>query len=511
MRDENDDLVGGAFPDDPGVHYLRPQDAMVREREVLPHEARAERALVGAILACNGDCYEDVIRVAPASTFYDSGWRVVLDAVGALREANLPCDGASVVEYLMARRVDDGGPPLVERVVWAGERGPLAVLNAAADAPVAVTVMGYARKVAEVAVRRQAILDTRRITALLSSPSTSTEDVRRAMEEAAERMRTIESSKPEWRHIGEVAQDVVDVMGAAMSGRPTSVFPTGYAGLDAAFGGGLVPGDVLVIGGRPGHGKSAFVTSMSIRSARKGVGVAIFSLELMESVVARRVLAQQSRINTSALKGGVHANGRQLSTPEIQDVVDGVHALGELPIWINDRTAQTVASVRSGIRKVRGRCPELGIVVVDYLQIMAFSGNKNASLANTLADAAQSIRNMAKEERVAIVLLSQLGRDIEKRADAKPRMSDLRDSGGIEAAATRILFPWRESMLNPSDPSLKDKATFILVKNTDGEANLEIPVRWFGEYQEFADEEVAFSYRPGTERRRAGSDDGPLY
>lgn len=509
--DENERRQAGMQEDDPfNVETIRPELRLARAPEDLPHDRRAERALVGAVLAAAGDNYEDVVKIVPTSAFYVSGWRLVMEAVGSLREANLAADGPSVVEYMMAKRVEDGGPPLVERVQWEKERGPLAVLNAVADAPLPVTVDGYARKIAELSVRRQAILDARRICALAESGVVPLADVRKQMEESAERMRTVEAGRPDWRHIGDVAIEVVDTMRAVMEGRPANVFTTGFDGLDKAFGGGLVPGDLMVVGGRPGHGKSAYVLSMAVRAAAKGVGSAIFSLELMESIAARRILAQRARVGSSVLKAGRYFDGTEISNADIESVVYAAHDLAHFPVWINDRPAQTLASIRAGIRKVKGRCPQLGHVIVDYLQIMAMTGSKSASLANVIADTAQALRNMAKEERVAISVLSQLGRDIEKRQDAKPRMSDLRDSGGIEAAATRILFPWRESMMNPTDQSLKDKATLILVKNTDGEANVEIPVRWNGVCQEFADEEVAFVRRHErsasvTEFPRAGN------
>lgn len=494
--DENERRQAGMQEEDPfNVEPIRPELRLSRSVEELPHDARAERALVGAVLSTAGDAYEDVVKVTPPSSFYVSGWRLVMEAVGALREANMAADGPSVVEYMMSKRVEDGGPPLVERVTWERERGPLAVLNSVVDAPLPVAVNGYARKVAELSVRRQAIIDARRICALAESGAVPLADVRKQMEESAERMRTVEAGRPDWRHIGDVATEVVDTMRAVMEGRPANVFTTGFAGLDNVLGGGLGPGDMMVVGGRPGHGKTAFVLSMATTAASKGVGCALFSLELMESIAARRILSRVCRVPSSVLKGGRYFDGQEISRGDIEAVVDGVANLGDYPIWINDRPAQTLASIRSGIRKVKGRCPQLGHVIVDYLQIMAMTGSKSASVANILADTAQALRNMAKDEGVAITVLSQLGRDIEKRQQAKPRMSDLRDSGGIEAAATRILFPWRESMLNPGDPSLKDKATLILVKNTDGEANVEIPIRWHGVYQAFADDEVEYARR----------------
>lgn len=467
----------------------------------LPHDFVAERVLVGSVMICGGDGYEDLARIVKPEHFASTGWGRIWSVLAEMRNLNIPCDAPTVFERLNTSV--DGLPPGVS---------PMELFNSVTEAVVPQLTAGYARKIVDLAIRRRAIVSAQGLIEMARVSTVNLPDLAKSWDAAGEDLRQAGATEREWVHMGEVAAEVLEAAREKAEGRRVGTWTTGLPGLDALTGGGFQPGDLVILGGRPAAGKTAMSLSMALKSARRGVGHGIFSLELIRSIAARRLLAQESRVATSVLKSGHYPDGTPLTVTDYRAAGDGLERLASYPIWICDRSGQSLAAIRTGIRRLKALCPTLGIVTVDYLQIMALSAGKADSKHNALSDVAQGLRNLAKDESVALVVLSQLNREVDKRPGGKPQLSDLRDSGAIEAAATHVLFPWREGLaMNPNDPSLANQAKLLLAKQTDGPTG-EVFVKWHPEYQEFCNMEVASEARWEAQQDfPRGGDGGPAY
>lgn len=491
MRDENDLLQTGELPPDPeddgNVVDMHGRPVVARD---MPVDDHAERGACGVLLRANGDGIKDA-GLTPEH-FGDRGWRAVFTTMDRLARSDRPCDPAAVVATMqrecpveLAGLKDSGG-----------YRAARAIFRAASDAPAPDVAAAYRDRVISMAIRREMVLHAERLAEMARSPAVTMADVAREWDTAGERLRARPGADKGFRLVGDVAREVVEQAWERAYGATVGVFSTGMPRLDAQLDGGFIPGDLVVVGGRPGSGKSAAALSISRKAARKGIGVLVLSLELMASIACRRILAQESRLSTTLLKTGKHADGNPMSQREYERAMESAAHLYADRLWIGDKPALTVADIRSATRTVKRECPELGIIVVDYLQIMSFTGGGRQSTATVIGDAAQALRNMAKEEGVAMMVLSQLNRDTDTNLDKKPMLSNLRDSGGIEAAATVVLFPWRRGIVAPNDAAVQEEACIIVAKATDGKTG-EVPFKWHAAYQEFADEEIGYAKMTG--------------
>lgn len=477
-RDDNDLLVAGDLPPDPeqgGVLISLPANSLPPR---LPLDAHAERGMVGAVLHVNGEGFTDYGLTG--DHFADPGWRAVWETIGAMVAQGRPADAPSVVASMQRAAL-----PLLDMVQDADQyRGALAIYHAATEAPDDAVVAGYRQRVVEMALRRRAILNAEHLMAMARSPA-GLDALNRAWDEAGEELRSRPGTDREYRSVGEVAKEVVDHAWRFSHGDRNGVFPTGMSRLDIFLDGGFVPGDLVIVGGRPAMGKSSFALSIARKASRVGTGVLILSLELMESIACRRILSQETRQPSVLLKRGFRPDGQVMSDQDYCDGMAGAERLCADPLWIMDRPSQSLADVRSVIRRVKSQHVGLGIIIIDYLQIMAMQGGRNQSTSVVIGDVAQALRNLAKAEGVAIMALSQLNRATETNRDQKPTLANLRDSGAIEAAATVVLFPWREIL--PNAPS-GTPAILIVAKATDGKTG-EVPFTWHSVYQEFVEEE----------------------
>lgn len=447
--------------------------------EGLPHDHDTERIVVGSVMAYQGDGWEDLDRIAPAAAYAHTGWGRVWTVVGELRSKDQPCSAADVLGYFMR---GEGLPAGVDA---------MALLNSSASPMLAELLPRYARKVAEFHARRQAIMGAMAVIEMARSPAVEIVDLARTWDQQGEALRLQGGQAREWVSIGDLAADVLDTARDRAEGRWVGTVTTGYDQLDGKLGGGLVPGDLVIVGARPGMGKTAFAMSMMLKSARKGNAWGMFSLELMANIAARRLLAQQARVPSGLLKTGRYPDGSPMDVSHFRAATGGVEDLSRLPLWLCDKPAQSLAAIRSGIRRLKSETGKLSAVVVDYVQIMDFGGGRT-STADKIAVTVQGLRNVAKEEGVAVVALSQLRREVDNREAGKPMLSDLRDSGGIEAAATVVLFPWRETAKSGQlNRPASEKAEILIAKATDGETG-SVPFTWYGAYQEFCEAEMRY-------------------
>ncbi len=238
---------------------------------------------------------------------------------------------------------------------------------------------------------------------------------------------------------------------ALNSGGHVSGVTTGLDGLNTRTG-GLHNSDLVIVAGRPGMGKSSLATNIAFNAARRwvrdmadgiaeeksiGAPVAIFNLEMSADQLATRILAEQSGISSEALRMG------RINHGDFQNLVRASRDLQDLPLYIDDTAGLTIAALRTRARRLKRR-HKIGMVIVDYLQLLQGSGKANDNRVNEISEISRGLKTLAKELNVPVIALSQLSRAVESREDKRPQLSDLRESGSIEQDADMVWFLYRE-------------------------------------------------------------------
>jgi replicative DNA helicase len=223
----------------------------------------------------------------------------------------------------------------------------------------------------------------------------------------------------------------------------------------------LQPSDLIVIAGRPSMGKTAFCLNIAAHAAFAGIGVAVFSLEMAKEQLVLRMLCSEARVDHSKIRSGY------LAEREFPKLIMAAGRLSEAPIYIDDTPAISVLELRAKARRlIRDREKKIGLIMVDYLQLMRGMGSAN-NREQEISEISRSMKALAKELNVPVIAISQLNRRVEDRAEKKPMMSDLRESGAIEQDADVIGFIFREEVYNPKTPEA-GKAEVIIAKQRNG-------------------------------------------
>ena len=281
-------------------------------------------------------------------------------------------------------------------------------------------------------------------------------------------------------HIGMTLHKVFDrLTELSQSDSAIPGMSTGLMDLDKKIN-GLNRSDLLLIAARPAMGKSAFALNIGLNVAKKyDKTVALFSLEMSREQLAMRLLASESFVELQKLATG------KLSEEEWTKLCMASAALSQTDIRIDDNPSITVAEMNAKLRRVEN----LGLVIIDYLQLMQGSGygKSDGNRVNIVSDISRSLKIMAKELNVPVVCLSQLSRGPESRTDKRPMLSDLRESGAIEQDADEVLFLYRDEYYNENTEE-KGVAECIVAKNRHGEVGT-VKLQWVGQYQTFADRE----------------------
>ena len=268
----------------------------------------------------------------------------------------------------------------------------------------------------------------------------------------------------------------------ANEGNITGV-PTGFTDLDNILT-GLHGSELILVAARPAMGKTAFVLNIASHVAmKKRIPVALFSLEMGQEQLATRIIALDSMVDSQNIRIG------RLSDDELEKVAESADRLAASPMMIDDTPAVTVAEVRAKCRKTKQQYGDLGLIIIDYLQLMS-GGGRTESRQQEVADISRSLKGLAKELDVPIIALSQLSRAVEARDDHKPRMSDLRESGSIEQDADVVMFIYRDEYYNPDTTTKPGTAEIIIGKQRSG-ATGSIDLAWIGKYTKFANKERA--------------------
>ena len=289
-----------------------------------------------------------------------------------------------------------------------------------------------------------------------------------------------ERARNPYEHVKDVVMRTFqEIHETANRGEAITGLPTGYKQLDKMTA-GMHSGDLIIVAGRPGMGKTSFALNVAHHACKKsGSAVAVFSLEMPKGQLVRRLLGSEARVDGNRIRTG------QLQKDDWPKLADAAGTLSEMPIWVDDTPAISMIELRAKARRLKSEVG-LSLIVVDYLQLMR-SGSRNDSREQEISEISRSLKALAKELEMPVMALSQLNRGVESRGvkDKRPQLSDLRESGAIEQDADTIWFIYRDEVYN-QDSDDRGIAEIIVGKQRSGPTGT-CRVRFFSEYTRFDD------------------------
>ena len=429
----------------------------------LPHDTEAEQAVLGAMLI-DADCVKDVMDQLQPEDFYLKQNREIFETIYTMFVYSRPIDGVTV-----AGEMEKTG------LATDATRGYLAQLMAVT--PTAANVLAYARIVRDKALMRQVAVAAGEITALVQEGTGSAGDLLEAAEQKIYAIRRGRNAQ-NMTTVGVVLQSVMSHLAelTANGGKTLPGLSTGLSAVDGKIN-GLNKSDLLLLAARPGMGKTSWALNVALHAAKtSGKTVAVFSLEMSREQLVTRLLASEGLIENTRLVTG------NLRESDWVKIAEAASTLSRTDIRIDDNPLLTVADMNAKCR----RLDNLGLVVIDYLQLMTSAGGKSYSGENrqqAVSDISRMLKIMAKELNVPVLCLSQLSRANEKRDDKRPMLSDLRESGAIEQDADIVMFLYRDDYYN-EDSEKRNIAECIIAKNRHGETG-KVELRWMPDYTSF--------------------------
>ena len=414
-------------------------DPQLLALKVPPHSIEAEQSVLGGLLLDN-QAFDRVADLISGNDFYRDDHRRIWRHVAKLIEAGKPADVVTVSESIEASEDKDktGGPAYL---------GALAQ-----NTPSALHIRRYAELVRERAVQRRLAQVATEIAE--SALSATGKDSGQLLDEAESKIFQIAESgarrdqglleiKPVLARVFER----IDQLYHRDNPSDVTGVPTGFTDLDKMTA-GLQPGELIVIAGRPSMGKTALALNIAEHVAvDNGLPVAVFSMEMSGTQLAMRLLGSISKVDQHKMRTG------RLNDEEWGKLSEAIGKLHDTPIYIDEGGALNALEVRARARRLKRQFSKLGLIVIDYLQLMSSSNPKaSENRATEISEISRSLKAMAKELDVPVIALSQLNRAVDQRPDRRPVMSDLRESGAIEQDADVIMFIYREVVYKPDLP-----------------------------------------------------------
>ena len=432
--------------------YVSLSDKQVAQLRIPPHSQEAESSVLGGLLLDNNS-WDKVADLLAEADFYRYEHRLVFASISSLVNANRPADVITVFEQMQSQGK-------------AEEIGGLAYLNSLAQyVPSSANIRRYAEIVRERSILRKLVSVSDEIAT--SALNTNGRPVTNILDEAEQKIFSIGEEGSRMRQ-GFQSMDklVVQLLDRVeeMSKNPNDItgVPTGFFDLDRMTS-GMQAGDLLVLAARPSMGKTALAINIAEHVAlHEDLPVAVFSMEMGASQLAIRIVGSIGRIDQGRLRTG------KLIDDEWPRLSDAIERLKTVSLSIDETPGLTTSELRASARRLARSCGKLGLVVVDYLQLMSGSGGGDGeNRATELGEISRGLKMLAKELQCPVIALSQLNRGVEQRTDKRPMMSDLRESGAIEQDADVIMFIYRDDYYN-KDSKEPGVAEIIIAKQRNG-------------------------------------------
>jgi replicative DNA helicase len=434
----------------------------LRPERVPPQNLEAEESVLGAMML-SGEAIADVVEVVKPDDFYRSANAKIFDTLRSLYARGDPVDAITAVEELRRRG-------MLEEV-----GGHLYIHELVEQVPTPGAAASYAKIVAQHALLRRLISAAADIIDLAYATPEEPEQV---ADEAEQRIYQVarHDEKEQVASLRDlVDQAMTDLEKIQNRESAFAGVPTGFRDLDALMS-GMQPGNLIVVAARPGVGKSSFVTNMARNVAVEHRSpVAMFSLEMSRWEIGMRLLCAEARVPWDSIRN------KRVGADDWSRIVQAAEMLHDAPLSIVDSGNVTIVDIRAKARRLSARRQGLGLIIVDYLQLMSHHRRVD-NRQQEIAEISRSLKLLAKELEIPVIAVSQLNRDPERRQDKRPQLSDLRESGAIEQDADVVMFIHRDD----SDPAKKGLADLIVAKHRNGPTD-SLPLTFLPHLTQFKD------------------------
>ncbi len=416
------------------------------ETRQFPQSLDAERAILGGLLL-DHEQIPSIGEVLVPEDFYTAAHAKIFELMLAQSSKGDPLDVLGLHDYIVASNT-------------AEDFGGLSYISSLPEqVPSTENLEYYAKLVKEKSVLRQLIRVSAEINKKVMDGS---EDLAELLNFAEQEVFQVaqQRSKKDWLPLNMLLDDQFEKLEqrAAHSGEVTGI-PTGFIDMDRILA-GFQRSDLIILAARPAMGKTALALNFAQRAAIAGYGVGVFSLEMAAGQLAMRVLGSEARVDAGKMRTGM------LSKAEDWPALEAANeTLYHAPMFIDDTPGLSITQVRSKARRLKARNPNLSLIVIDYLQLMSANAQSREQEISAIS---RGLKHMAKELDLPVLALSQLNRAVEQRADKRPMVSDLRESGAIEQDADIIMFIYRDEYYNPETTTEPNVAEIIVAKQRNG-------------------------------------------
>ena len=454
-------------------------DEEIQSIKVPPHSIEAEQSVLGGLLLDNA-AWDRVADFMSESDLYRPDHRLIYQHITRLIGNNKPADAITVAESLESTKQLD-------------QVGGLAYLGALAqNTPSAANIRRYAEIVRERSILRKLADTATGIADTAYNPMG--QEAAQLLDEAESRIFSISEEGARTRQGFQDMQPIltqvverIDMLYNRDNPSDVTGVPTGFVDLDRMTS-GFQSGDLVIVAGRPSMGKTALALNIAQHVALdEGLPVGVFSMEMGAGQLAMRLLSSLGKINAHDLRTG------QLAEDDWRKLTSAVGRLSEAPVHIDETPGLNSLELRARARRLHRQYGQLGVIVIDYLQLMSAS-KQGENRATEISEMSRSLKGLAKELNVPVIALSQLNRSLEQRPNKRPVMSDLRESGAIEQDADTILFIYRDEVYNP-DTLDKNKAEVIIGKQRNGPTGT-VMLTWNGKHTQFSNFANPNNYGP---------------
>lgn len=445
-------------------------DPQLESLRVPPHSIESEQSVLGGLLLDNA-AWDRIADFVSEDDFYRYDHRIIFQHIVKLINNARPADVITVFEALTTSGKAD-------------DVGGVSYLNALAqNTPSAANIRRYAEIVRDRGVLRKLITVADEISGAAFSPQGK--EVKQMLDEAESKIFAIAEEGARgaqgFQEIQPLLTQVVeriDELYSRDSNSDITGVPTGFADLDRMTS-GLQPGDLVIVAGRPSMGKTAFSINIGENVAiDSGLPVAVFSMEMGGTQLAMRMLGSVGRLDQHRLRTG------RLVDEDWPRLTHAIQKMNDAQLYIDETPALSPIELRARSRRLARQCGKLGLIIVDYLQLMSGNGGGSSeNRATEISEISRSLKGLAKELNCPVIALSQLNRSLEQRPNKRPVMSDLRESGAIEQDADVILFIYRDEVYNPDSPD-KGTAEIIIGKQRNGPIGA-VRLTFLGQYTKF--------------------------